>query len=381
MQVGTDTAFTTGNAGCAGSSGSPTVTTDGASTFANGDLVLLHQSRGTGVNAWEFNRISSGGGTTTLTMQENLHYTYTDSGASQAQIVKCPQYSGIIISSTKTLTDWNFDSNKGGILPLVCNGNADIIGNISGNGTNGSTVTGSTVTGTNTVGAGFHGGYGKQTSNNQSGNQGEGTAGAGTESTTTNGNGAGAGTAITAGSNPGGGGGHAASGGAGTGGDGSGQDGNGGLSTGSADLTEIAFGGGGGGGGSKDSASNTMGDGGTGAGIIIIFAKKHTVTGGITANGGTGGNSSRKAHGGGGAGGSILLVGEDLDLGSGLVTATGGAGGSGGTGGTAGAASVGRIAVNYKRAVTGTTSPSATSVQDTNLKFPDMGGAFLLNFI
>src|SRR3990167_845309 len=61
---------------CSGSSGGTTLTLASAG-FTNADVVIIHQSRGTGVGQWEVNSIASGGGTATLTVSQALQYTYT----------------------------------------------------------------------------------------------------------------------------------------------------------------------------------------------------------------------------------------------------------------------------------------------------------------
>ena len=64
-----------------------TTGTAGSTAFANGDLVMLHQTRGTGAGQWEINRVASGGGTTSLTFSKALQYTY----GPDAQIIKIPR--------------------------------------------------------------------------------------------------------------------------------------------------------------------------------------------------------------------------------------------------------------------------------------------------
>jgi hypothetical protein len=114
------------------------------------------------------------------------------------------------------------------------------------------------------------------------------------------------------------------------------------------------------------------GAGGNGGGAISIQAQQIVVTGRISANGADGGSAgltNNTRGGGGGSGGSILLRAATLDLGSGLVTATGGAGGFGIHDGDpskparGGAGGVGRIRIEYTGAVTGTTSPVASVAQ------------------
>lgn len=324
---------------CSGTSSSTTLTTAG-STFANGDVLLIHQTRGTGVGQWEINRVSSGGGTASLTLQTALHYTYTDSGASQAQATKIPMYTNVTVQSgTWTTSTW--DQNKGGILTFASNGSV-------------------TVTGTVTANAkGFRGGSNTEIDPKPNQSQaGEGTGGDVVAQTGANSSGGGGGynngnNGVDYGSGAGGG--HASAGTDATVCSGAGTSGTGGSSVGSADLTTMVFGGGG---GSKSDFQASGPNGGNSGGAIIIFAKNIASVNAITNNGGNGATQS-----GGGSGGSILLVCQNATLGSAVITASGGTGGSSG----GGAGSDGRIAVHHSGAVTGTTSPSFTDVTDGTL--------------
>lgn len=308
---------------CSGTAGASTLSATNAS-FAAGQLVLIHQTRGTGVGNWEVAQISSYvAGTITLTSP--LVNTYTDSGASQAQVLVLKQYSQVSVSSTLTAKTW--DQNVGGIVGFLCSGLTTISSTITANG------------------AGFAGG---QKPASSPGQQGEGTSGAGgTQSQAANGSGGGGGAT----SNGGGGGG--GNGGNGTVGGGGASGGTGGGTGGAASLSTMVFGGGGGSG-----IDGFDGSGRNGGGIILIFSKSISISGAITSNGtagdaGTGGGGG----GGGGAGGSVLIKANDATLGTSLITATGGAGGSGGNSG--GAGGDGRIAIEVCSR-TGTTNPAAT---------------------
>ena len=117
---------------CSGTSGNATLTTTG-STFANGDILLLHQTRGTSAGVWEIAKVLSGGGSTTLTLTKNKVNTYTDSGSSQAQAVKIFQYTTVTVQAgTWTLPSW--DGTKGGILPICAKISMTVTGNITGTG-------------------------------------------------------------------------------------------------------------------------------------------------------------------------------------------------------------------------------------------------------
>jgi len=341
---------------CSGTAAFTTLTTVGT-TLANGDVVLIHQTRGTGVGQWEINRVSSGGGTTSLTLQTALKYTYTDSGASQAQAVKIPQYTDVTVQAgTWTVPAWN--GNVGGVFPIAVKGTLTVTGNITGNG--GAAGSSTSDNGTYGTGGGFYGGGNR--AGNGAGYCGEGTAGAAAQSASKNGNGAG-GPTVNANYVGGAGGGHSGSGTNGTGGSPVAPGGN---VAGSADLITLVFGGGGSGGG-KDNANDAVGGGGSGGGIVILFVKNIQIAGGITVNGGAGGSGAGgpDAGGGGGAGGSILIVCATGSLGT--TKATSGAGGGGGGGSVGGAGSTGRIAVHHSGTVTGTTNPTFTDTTDTTL--------------
>lgn len=328
---------------CSGTATSTTLTADtDASPYAVGDIVLLHQSRGTGAGQWEINKIDAVG-SDQYTLNKALNYTYTDSGASQAQVIKIPMYSSVNVSSgTWTLSDWAGDTN--GILPVACNGSVTHSGTITG------------------TGKGFRGGAGRN-DGGQPATQGESQLGTGTTSTAANGAGGGGGNSGGAGKNQGGGGGHASSGeSAGVNG------GTGGSSVGTADLTTIFFGGAGGGGRANNGESG--GTGGDGGGIFMLFAKTVSSLNSVVQNGASGGDGTDGADGGGGAGGSVLICCETATLGSAVITATKGSDPL-----TVAEGSAGRIAVHHSGTVTGTTNPTFTDVSDPLLV--DQGGSFI----
>jgi hypothetical protein len=68
-----------------------------------------------------------------------------------------------------------------------------------------------------------------------------------------------------------------------------------------------------------------------------------------------------------------LVVCQTAALGTNALVSTGGAGGTG-SGGNGGGGSVGRIAIHHSGAITGTTNPTFTDVEDTTLV--ESGGAF-----
>lgn len=354
---------------CSGTSGNAYVTVGAGdeASFSAGDLVAVHKSRGdttTNCGVWEFKRVASTvSGQVNFT--SNLNNSYQDSGDDQSQIILVPRYDEFTCSGGNTInaTDWN--ENLGGLVIVVAKTSVTLAGTVETND------------------AGFRN-DGQVQGADTAGYQGEGTAGAGAVATTANGNaGGGGGRAGGAGSRPGGGG-----GGLGTAGskanDGDGcVGGAGGAVDGNDYLTELCFGGEGGGGGSRY-AGNT-GNGGNGAGAIIIISKTITISGAVNSNGANGSAASGTdaGGGGGGSGGSIMLQGQDVTMGTDLISATGGSGGAGSSGGTAGgAAGDGRIAVYYKDSLSGSVGASYYgtyhSETDDDLEETAMAGAFLV---
>jgi len=287
---------------------------------------MIHQSRGTGVGNWELNRIASYTAGT-ITTSHALINTYTDSGASQAQVRVLKQYSAVTIDSGQTYTTKSWDKNVGGILAFFCNGETTITGNISASNKG---YLGWTI-------------YVAYT--------GEGTVGDSIESFSQNGSGGGG----AAADNSSGGGGHATAGGNGNG---SGQTGQGGATSGNAELTSLTFGGAAG-------AIDATIYGVNGGGIICIFSRKITITGTI-ANAGQNGSGDVENGAGGGAGGAILLKGKEIVLGSVLVTAAAGTGATGSTT-KGGDGSVGRIHADYSTSISGSTTPTIDSTQDSTI--------------
>lgn len=350
----------TANTSISVTSGSTAATFGSGTGFANGNLILIHQSRngGAGAGAWELNKISSGGGTTSVT----LAYATVQAYDTTAQVYLLKQYTTVSITGGNTISASNWDGTKGGIVAYLAMTSITIGGTISANS------------------AGYRGGNGVD--GQTIGQQGEGTSGAlGTQSVSANGNGGGGGGWSDNGpwdqGNGGGGGANAGTGGSNgiaTGGGNNAHGGGGSLgsSAGNAGLTLMVFGGGGGSGGDKDGSGST-GAGGRGAGLILLIAPVITITGSISLTGGQGqGNVSYHCGAGGsGAGGSCLIKGQQVTLGSGLVTASGGTrvfrdgvgagdedGGSGGDG---------RIHVDYSQLLSGSTTPTIDSSVDTVL--------------
>lgn len=332
---------------CSGTAGATSLSATNAS-FAAGKPILIHQSRGTGAGAWELNYIS-GYTAGTIKTRFALTNTYTDSGASQAQVIQLKQYSSFTQNSGHTLTAKAWDGNVGGIIAFLCNGATTITGTLS--------VAGKGFLGTGAVAG-------------KPGTQGEGTDGAGgTASSNPNGNGGGGGG--DGGGSVNGGGGGGGNGAAGS--NGGGSIANGGSTSGVAALTSMTFGGGGG----EGSDGTVVGAGNQGGGIIVLISRTITITGAVGAYGIDGGSGGAGAGGGGGAGGSCLIKAQTATLGSSLIAASGGSGGSGTTG-AGGSGGNGRIHLDYLTSYTGTTTPTIDVTQDLTLKNYAYLSAFML---
>lgn len=342
---------------CSGSSGSYSLTATGS--FSAGQRLFIIQSRGSGVGEYEDNQVVSySPGTVSLLFP--LEHTYTDSGASQAQVIIVKQASGV--NGSITVPAWNGD--VGGVFVMACNGIFNGSVNASGSGYRGASAIdpwldaqradgkhGEGYQGTNynvdaTVAYVSNAGSGGGGAYNNNADAGSGGGGGGHATAGTNGN-------IghsTNGSGPGGGGG----------------------TVGVANLTSLYFGGGG---GSGSTAYNTdenggvhSGAGGNGGGIIVVYAGSFSSSASLVASGNNGGSASSAdagyaGGGGGGAGGSILIKGRSVAVGTSKILAGAGDRGSGGDmvfnswGGYGG---VGRIRIEAC-SLSGTTNPGAST--------------------
>lgn len=362
--------------GCSGTAGSTTLNlAGGPGGLTNGNVIFIHQTRGSGAGQWEINKIVSGGGTATLTLEKTLQFTYSDGGNNQAQVIKIPMHTDITINPGVTLSAPKWDQDTGGVVILAAKGTLTVNGTINTKGVD-SPVGGSD----NAAGLGYWGGGNKQQTGTQSAKTGEGTPGpfVTVQTGANNGNGGGGGHEHDPNHAGGGGGGNGTAGGSGQGGGGQAIVGAGGTTAGNAELTLMAFGGGGGGG--AMTGGNVGGAGGCGGANAIIIAKNINITGSINSRGGNGsiGHSPDGAGGGGGGGGSVIAQCKTAALGGSLINATGGAGGTSGAN-AGGAGGIGRIAVHHSGAVTGTTNPAFTDILDGTLT-DAAGGSFLLNF-
>lgn len=361
---GSDGAYSSGgsatdapiDSSCTGTSGTTSLSATNAS-FAADQIILIHQSRGTGAGNWELNKIASYT-TGTITTSYTLQNTY----ASGAQVVVASKYSTFLQNSGHTLTAKAWNGTVGGIVFKLANTSITIDGSITGTGKgyrNGNPVSGATFP--------------------NYANGGEGTSGfsgTGPSATNTSGGAGGLQGSGSGGLGGGSGGGHAAIGGTGTVFDNAYLSAGGG-SVGSTTLTTAVFGGGGGAGGGGSSGGG--GAGGDSGIFCLLISPLITITGSVPNNGGNGAVANN-VGGGGGSGGSTLVKGQSLVLGSNLLTATGGTGGNG-SAFDGGAGSVGRIHADYGKTITGTTNPTIDSSQQAVLVLGGGGAYFLTNFV
>ncbi|HVV50023.1 MAG TPA: hypothetical protein VHO06_10225, partial [Polyangia bacterium] len=339
--------------------------------LAANDEVLLINLQGTAaangnVGNYETLRVASVAGATVTFASAKVNFygagASDDSGLGTATtnqrvvLQRVPNFSSITVSAGATLTVGAWNGVKGGVLFVRSAGAVNVAGTISLDG------------------LGYRGGA-RPTATKQDGFQGETYAGLGANSQAAF-LGAGSGGRGDPCATYGVGGGGAGYGAVGSNGAGSATTcmGIGGAVYGNAALSKLFFGSGAGSGGNDDVLTDnpTGGLGGTGGGILVIMAGNLTVTGSVSARG-TAGQGDATAGcfgstttscwdfsgpGGGGAGGSIYLSGNQVSLGTSLVTAAAGAGGLGGesNGGTGG---VGRIAVHYATSIAGTSTPAA----------------------
>lgn len=339
----------------------PTITIDAASTFANGMLVRIMQARGGILNTgwdrnWEWNKIKSGGGTTTLVLEYPLDLPYQDDGsgaANQAMITEAKSYSSLEIDATKSLSPIAWNGNEGGDLPIFVTGIAQGPGklNVAGLGFRGGDATG----GSATSGEGWPDGINHGTSPNGNG------GGGGVRTPQDHGN-SGAGGA-----------------GATTASDGaqhnefsldSGVIATGGSSFGDSECKLVVFGGGSGGGGHDSGAGSTsMGDGKPGGGFCSLFAGEVKGTLEISLDGSAATRYTDTGHcgaGGGGGAGSFFGGGQIVAVGASMFHATGGAsewGCSVQHSNISSAGTDGRFRIHYSNSISGSLGANDSSTQ------------------
>mgnify|MGYP001069787533 CR=1 FL=1 len=340
-----------------------------------GDIVLIHQSKGTGAGNWELNKITGRSGST-LYLKYPLQNNYTTG----AQIISSGQWVNASFSGTTTpYLGWN--GSAGGIFFLIGK-SLTLSGTINYKGGDGASQIIADNTGGGS-GGGYRGGNIGAAEPTPGGFQGEGYNGGLARSYSNAGNGAGGGWQGAPG------GGHGTAGNYGLTWNGyNDTTSTPGQTASNAQLTNMVFGGGGGGGNGEGHSGSKPGAGGAGGGIVVLIFKTINITGSINVNGGNGGNAytsdwngNPTSAGGGGAGGAVLLKCQTATIGSNLITALGGARGTvnqaqrhGGAGG------VGRIHLDYKISYSGSTNPTLDARQDLTLN-DITRGSFLLNFI
>jgi hypothetical protein len=356
--------------GATGASGQKNVVVTSTTGFTAGDLVIVHQSRGTGAGNYEYAQVVTvTPATNTLTMLRNIGKTYASDANNRAQVVRVKQYTTVAIPTGVTVRAPAWDGNSGGILAMKATGAVTIVGNVdmSGRGYRGFSHAATCAGGVR---------YACVAADDANGSSGESYVGPSLPGNVANGSGGGGG---QDGQDCGAGGG-GAYGTAGTAGPdasvggacraGAQLGGEAGTAIGDANLTTSIFFGGAGGEGGADEDGAYPGGGGNGGGIVIIDGASITVTGGVLANGltgldgvqtspGCGGGGCGMGGGGGGAGGGIhLRATGTADVGAGLVTANGGLGGACTCGGSSNGApaGVGRVGIGAVT-VTGASLP------------------------
>lgn len=349
---------------CTGTLDSTSLTASSGAGFGAGYPVFIHQTKGSGAGAWELNKISSIGGGTNWTMVYPLTNTYS----SGAQVIHLLPYSSIQVNSGVSLSAPAWNGSTGGILPLLCSGLTQVEGWLyaSGLGFRGGAGTwsneGTGYTGESHPGLGSHH-VGSPNGNVSPTNAGGGQGGGKAQIGSTAGGGGSYGTEGTNASNSG---------------NDTSNNGNGGVrgsTYGQANLVAMHLGSGGGGGFRWEggTSANRGGNGGAAGGAIFLISRQVIITGRIYADGANGSAGNSSQGGGAGSGGSILIKGQNIALGSSLVSSVGGSGGGpgGGGGGTGGNGGSGRIHIDYSDSLTGTSTPTLDSSVDSVFIDPD----------
>lgn len=300
-------------------------TTSALSNFSSyaGRIVKIVQSRGTNAGVYHYNYIESIDGSNIATLKYASPHAYADdAGTNQAQCILMREYTTVTVNNGITWTCQAWDQNIGGELPFFAF-DTSVVGTITGSG------------------RGFLGGAGR-TAVDGPAYTGEGSGAASALGVANpDGNGGGMSNILSAG------GGNATTTNKADG------------AFGSADFNQYLtlMGMGGGGAGAASSYGGTAG--GNGGAVITIISRKLTVTGHIYSNGSNGvACASNQRAGAGGAGGCILMKTLIGNIGSGIITATGGLAGTGSSNNQNTDGSTGRIHIDYGVTYTGTTNPS-----------------------
>ncbi len=103
LTISVDTTDTPIDSACTGTTATTALSATNAS-FAAGQIVLIHQSQGTGAGTWQRNKIASYTAGT-ITLESALNATY----GTGAQVLVLKQYTNVTVTSGKTWTakDWN----------------------------------------------------------------------------------------------------------------------------------------------------------------------------------------------------------------------------------------------------------------------------------
>lgn len=292
--------------------GHASIDVESSEGFAAGDLVLLHQVRGSNRGDWMFNRVRDVQ-PFVLDLEVPTSAPFREGGDQvryQAQVIRVPQYTDCYIGPDAVVTASRWNLEAGGFVALVCSGALTIDGRIVA------------------TGLGYNGGLHVHAADAECAFTGEGsTYGTLRAAKHVDGNGGGGGAGGPAGgcntSGPAGGGGHGTRGGSSSQGIGGDVDGN-------DTFDGIIFGGGGGGPKSYDGDSLQSGvRGGNGGGAILIFARSVGGQGSIEADGSPAvgytatTTEANRYTGGGGAGGGIFVTADSGDLGDVSVSAAG----------------------------------------------------------
>ena len=321
-----------------------------ASGFAAGDEVLLTNLQGdvtnnANVGTYEIGTAQSVSGT--ITLASNISGTYGVGGnanltGQKIMVQRVPNYTNVTVNGGFTLTANVWDGTTGGIVAFKANGTVSSAGNISANS------------------LGFRGGNGAPGPNQNNGYNGEGINNPTRTQSGCQNTGGGSAGAYTGGATGGGGGSY------GTAGTGSATscDGYPGTTYGASTLSQLFLGSGGGGGSSwgDGTGSGSGGAGNTGGGMIIISATTFTNSGTVSANGANGVAGVTHGAGGGGGSGGTIFISTGGNTTTGTMTATGGSGGTGYSSQNGGNGGAGRIGIGADGTISGTTTPTYSSV-------------------
>lgn len=314
--ITSDTTLSPIDATCTATGGTKTISATNSS-FDSGQVILIHQTKGSNEGRREYNLIDSYTAGTITTVFP-LDYSYS----SGAQVLVVPQISYLYVASGKFLYPkaWDPGTGLGGILAYMINGAIDIRGYIS------------------MVGRGFLGGA--LAAPTSPGNPGEGLGGGGGGDNASGGGGSyGSSTPASGGSN-----------------DSMPQDG---YYSGDPTVAAFFLGTGGGAGSAGDSARTA---GANGSAACLLNGEELIITGGILLDGAnaTSSASGYNRNGGGGAAGAFIYKGKTAS-GIDLITSAGGLGGynSGLGGNRGGNGARGPIRIEACQ-ITGNTNPNAS---------------------